>query len=472
MSAQGFTGLVDWLVTHRFDAIPDNALKAGKQCLLDGIACFRAGLQTAQMDAFARVLAVNSVGQGDRPIPVGNAGRAGLFDAVTLYANAANILDFDDCFREEAPSHPGATIIGPALACAHLLARSGCELLHAVVIAYEASLRIGAMLCPSDAAPSKDIGYATWQMFGAFIAAGRLFGLNRDQWLQGFGLAAQQAPLPSIVRANPAGGYTWLKNGYGAAAAAGVQSACLAKEGFIGDQHFFSRNFGFWKTYGSDRLRPECLSTMPGDDWWIRRVEFKPWACCRWAHPALEAILQMKPSFDVTQIEHIDVHSFREFVGTLDSPFPTNLVDAQFNARFLIASACVADDFNAALRTPDFESAAVRELFAKIDIHHDAALDRQHRADMSIPTRVAVMLKDGSTQERVLTEPPGSQRREPTTFDDTVSKYQSTLAPLIGDAAAERALAVVMQLETYPARDLMNALFASPETLTPERRPC
>lgn len=64
------------------------------------------------------------------------------------------------------------------------------------------------MRYPSEAAPSKDIGYATWQTFGAHIVAGRLFDLNREQWLQGFGLAAQQAPLPSIVRACPGGGYT------------------------------------------------------------------------------------------------------------------------------------------------------------------------------------------------------------------------------------------------------------------------
>lgn len=186
----------------------------------------------------------------------------------------------------------------------------------------------------------------------------------------------------------------------------------------------------------------------------------------------LEAILQMKPPFNTAQFEHIDVHAFREFVDPLDSPYPSNPVDAQFNARFLIATPCTADDLNAALRAPDFECAAVRALFAKIDIHHDPAFDRQHRTDMSIPSRVAVTLKVGSTQERVLAEPPGSHRRRPATFDDTVSKYRNTLAPLIGDTAAERSLAIVTQLETHTVRDLMNALFASPETLTPERRLC
>ncbi|MBB2925740.1 MmgE/PrpD family protein [Paraburkholderia silvatlantica] len=456
----GFAGLARWLIAHRFETIPADALAAGKQCVLDGLACLRAGLDTVQLRAMLRALALNSVA-AEGAIPLGRGLHGGLLDAAHAYAQAANVLDFDDCYREEAPSHPGATIIGPALACAHRSSKSGRDLLHAIVVAYEASLRIGTMLCPSEAAPSKDIGYATWQTFGAFIAAGMLLELDETQWRHGFGLTAQQAPMPTIVRANPQGGYTWLKNGYGNAASIGVLSACLAKEGYAGDQHFFSDEFGFWKTYGSDRIRPACLDTLPGDDWLIRRIEFKPWACCRWAHPALEGVLQMKLRFPLEQIDAIDLYSFREFVDTLDSPFPANLIDAQFNARFLIASAFVADDLNDALREPDFASPAIRALFAKIHVHHEPAFDRQHRADMSIPTRVVLRLADGSRHETLLAEPLGSHRREPMSPDATRAKFAAALRPVIGAVPTERALATILELEAHSARDLMQALFPS-----------
>ncbi|WP_028203927.1 MmgE/PrpD family protein [Paraburkholderia nodosa] len=455
----GFAGLARWLLAHRFESIPDDARAAGKQCLLDGIACLRTGLDTVQMRAMLRALSLNSVA-AHGTIPLGGALHGGLLDATHAYAQAANVLDFDDCYREEAPSHPGATIIGPALACAHQVSASGRELLHAIIVAYEASLRIGTMLCPSATAPSKDIGYATWQTFGAFVAAGMLLRLNEAQWLHGFGLTAQQAPMPMIVRANPQGGYTWLKNGYGNAAAAGVLSACLAKEGYAGDQHFFSDEFGFWKTYGSDRIRPEALDTLPGDDWLIHRVEFKPWACCRWAHPALEGVLQMKPRIDIGQIEAIDVYSFKEFVDTLDSPFPSNLVDAQFNARFLIASALLADDLNDALREPDFASPAIRELCAKISVHRDPAFDVQHRADMSIPTRVVLRMTDGSRHVTLLSEPLGSHLREPMLPEAICNKFIDALTPVIGVAPTQRALATILAMEAHPARDLTQALFA------------
>lgn len=449
--------MIDWLIAVEYEAIPATPLTAARQCLLDGLACLLAGLHAQPIDGLRRVMELNSAGATGR-VPIGQGRHAGLFDAANLYALAINILDFDDCYRP-APSHPAATIIGSALAVAHVLGSTGRELLTAIVKAYEASLRIGTALCPSDQAPSKDIGYATWQTFGAFVAAGALLKLDANQWLQGFGLTSQQAPVPMIVRANPEGSYTWLKNSYGPAAASGVMSAFLARQGFVGDQHFFSAEFGFWKTYGTDRFRPEYLASLPGDDWLIERVEFKPWACCRWSHPALEAVLKMKPAFDPDDVEVIDVYGFREFCATLDSPYPRTLVDAQFNIRFLIALALSHGDLNGALRDPDFGSPALRTLASKIHVHHDAQCDALRRVDLSIPTKVAVKLYDGRTFEQFVAEPSGSERRGIATIDETAGKLRETLAPLLPKVQIEALLTTLMSLESHTAGDLMAAAF-------------
>lgn len=455
--------MVEWLNGCRYEDVPPDVLTSGKQCLLDGLACLLAGLHAQPIADYRHVLEFNSANKTGL-VPIGGALEAGIFDAANLYAQAANILDFDDCYRY-APSHPGATIIGPALACAHVLKRSGQDMLLAIVKAYEASLRIGASLCPSDAAPSKDIGYATWQIFGAYVAAGTLLKLDHDQWIQGFGLAAQQAPVPMIVRTNPQGGYTWLKNTYGAAASAGVMSAFLAKQGYIGDQHFFSEEFGFWKIYGSDRFRPECLDALPGDDWLIRHVEFKPWACCRWSHPALEAILQMKPSIDLRKLQSIDLYAFKEFCGTLDSPYPANLVDAQFNVRFLIAVALLHNDVNAALRAPDFGSEELQKLFSKIHIHHDPECDALRRIDMSVPTKVVVKLAGESSREILISEPLGSERRGIADMAQTQGKFRDALWPLMPGNQAEKIIDLVMSLERHTATGLMETAFTEAENV-------
>lgn len=453
-----FSVMIDWLKSLALAHIPGPIIASTKQCLLDGLACLLAGLNTPPMKAYRQTLCMNSAANAGS-LPLGNGYYAGLYDAANFYAQSANILDFDDGYRA-APSHPGATIIGPALACAHILKRSGDDLLLAILKAYEASLRIGASLCPSEAAPSKDIGYASWQTFGAYISAAALLDLDSTQWAQGFGLTAQQAPMPMIVRANPQGGYTWLKNTYGAAASTGVMSAFLAHHGYVGDQHFFSPDFGFWKAYGSDRFRPECLNTLPGEDWWIRNVEFKPWACCRWAQPAIEAVLRMKPNIEVNAIDAIEIHGFKEFCTTLDSPWPRNMIDAQFNVRFLLAVALLHDDINAVLRNPNFEDQALQDLFSKIHVRHDAHCDTLRRIDLSIPTRVVVTLAGKPQQEIQLAEPMGCGSRGIASMQETQSKFVDALAPIMPSRRIDDIMEIVMTLENHDASELMHAAFS------------
>jgi 2-methylcitrate dehydratase PrpD len=461
-SSRGETGsfapVVAWLNAQRGAVAPAEVTAAAKQCLLDGAACLIGGAHTGVMDSYRKVLAANTVA-ADGAVPVGGGLRAGLLDAVHFYGQAANILDFDDCYRHDAPSHPGSTIIGTALACGSVEERSGKDLLTAITSAYEVSLRFGAALCPSDLAPSKDIGYATWQTFGAFVAAGTLLDLTPEQWEQGFGLAAQQAPISMIVRANPDGRYTWLKNGYGPASAAGTLAAMLAREGFVGDQHFFSEHFGFWKAYGSDRFRPECLATLPGSDWLIKRVEFKPWACCRWAQTTIEAVLQVKPAIRTEDIESIEILGFKDFCDTLDSPFPLSQVDAQFNVRYLVAIALLRKNINPALLGPVQNHERLIALASRIRVTHSPEMDDIRRKDLSIPARAVFQFKDGSRKEAFIAEPMGSPARGGTSMDDTIRKFQSTLHGLMPGERLQKIVDIVLSVECHDARYLLEAMF-------------
>lgn len=450
-----FSGLVNWLLELKLQDVPDTVVQDAKKCLLDGLTCLTAGSYTTTMDEYREVIKINSAKQYGG-VPIGRI-HAGVLDAANFYAQSSNILDLDDCYRA-APSHPGATIIGPALACAYNMKSSGDQLLLAIIKAYEGSLRIGASLCPSDAAPSKDIGYASWQTFGAYIAAGSLIGLTYHQWIQGFGLTAQQSPMPMIVRVNPEGNYTWLKNTYGIAAQAGVASAFLAQRGYIGDQHFFSDKFGFWKVYGSDQFRPQMLVTLPGTDWLITGVEFKPWACCRWAHPAIEAVLVMKEKINPQSIQSIDIYAFEEFCETLDSPWPTNLINAQFSARLLVSEALLCEDFDEALREPKLDDPLIKEMYNKVHIHHDSECDEKRLEDMAIPTRVVIRTSD-SVQERFISEPPGSAKRGIADMAETETKFKKNLSSIMSQKSVRRMCQLVRNIENEDPCKLLDLAF-------------
>jgi 2-methylcitrate dehydratase PrpD len=238
------------------------------------------------------VLRLNG-GAGAITIP-GSDARLSLLGAAYLGGHTANALDFDDCFRDGAPSHPGATVIPPALAVAEDRAASGAELMTAIVAGYEVSLRIGRALDASPSRKAQVMGYGTWQTFGATAAAASLMKLDAQRIRSAFGLAGLQAPVPGVRKSveglRP---YGWIKNAYGMCAQAGLLSALMAESGFHGHQNIFDGPFGFWIMAGSDQHDVSGYRDL-GTDWMITRVEFKPYACCRWSHTMIEGLAKLR----------------------------------------------------------------------------------------------------------------------------------------------------------------------------------
>ena len=148
-SATTAQALAEWTARLAVGDVPPDVLHQAKRCVIDSIACIVGGLDLMPMRLLLDVLSKESA-QGPVPIP-GTAIRLGITAAAHFGAQAANVLDFDDSFRAGAPSHPGATVVPPALAVAAARRCSGLELLLAVVAGFEVSLRIGRSVLASPA---------------------------------------------------------------------------------------------------------------------------------------------------------------------------------------------------------------------------------------------------------------------------------------------------------------------------------
>jgi 2-methylcitrate dehydratase PrpD len=122
-----------------------------------------------------------------------------------------------------------AAIWPAALAAAEFSAASGDALITAVAVGWEAAARLHRSLGPDH----EERGFstiATCGTFGAAVATGRLFDLDRDSLLNTIGLAASYAGgLRSDDDANGANGVL-----VGLAAAAGIEVACMARVGLTG----------------------------------------------------------------------------------------------------------------------------------------------------------------------------------------------------------------------------------------------
>ncbi len=311
--------------------------------LLDWVGCAVAGSQEEDVTRVAAL--AQAEGQGVCRIIGG--GRAGPQAAALANGPAGAILEMDDVDRR-ALLHPGPVVMPAALALAeHLGVTDGEALLDAVVRGYEAMIRIGRAAGPSHYRffhPTGTIGG-----FGAAAAGASLMGLDGERTAWALGLAGQQGAGLWRARHEP-GSVKALHDGR--AAANGVASALLARDGFRGPLRVLEGEQGFFPAMAPD-ADPEAVLAV-ADSWLIHEVSFKPHAACRHAHPAIDAALALRERLLPLSVHPresgdpvlwaIRVETYRDSVLFCDKPAPTTPPEAKFSLQHSVAVALIHGD--------------------------------------------------------------------------------------------------------------------------------
>ncbi len=76
-----------------------------------------------------------------------------------------------------------------------------------------------------------------------------------------------------------------------------------------------------------------------GHSWLINSNYFKPYACCRWLHAAVNAceIIKLENDFNINDVEHIEIEVFGRAINLVGSKYPKNPIQAQFHLPFVVA---------------------------------------------------------------------------------------------------------------------------------------
>lgn len=427
-----------------FEIIPQPALHAAKRLILDCIGCMVGGSQLPQgrmmIDFFTAVPGggESTIVSTRKRIPSPHAG----------YVNAylANLLDFDDTYY----GHPGATVIPPALALGEKMHITGRELLAAVVTGYEVGMRVADAIKPSRRRLKKVWGLSTWQVFTSVAASGKVLGLDREGMLHAIGLAALNAPVPSVRKLGLENGEIhWMKNNYGWAAMGGMLAAMMAQQGFRGDPSVFDGPRGFWIMAGSDRYRPNLMNKGLGEKWAVERVSIKPYSACRHINPTLDAVFALigTGGFTVEAIRHVDVTTFFEVVENY-SFFPREAFTVPFSAPYLIALCLLGIPtgpqwFNG----KHLSNPRVRELADRVRFHHWPEADALYgKVKRELISRVAIETADGRSFEKEVRLPRGDPRN-PMTDEELRGKFLSLAGPVLGQAQAADICTEIWNLE-------------------------
>jgi 2-methylcitrate dehydratase PrpD len=348
---------------------------------------------------------------------------------------AAHTVEVDDIYRDGI-YHPGA----PTIAAAHALGFARPNFLRAVIVGYEISTRIGALMGRAHYQYWHNTG--TIGCFGAAAAAAELLNLDARAFAHAlatvatFAAALQQAfRMDSMSKPLHAG----------RAAEAGVTAALAAREGVTGSLDILEGDAGFGRAMGDNPDWERALVGL-GRDFHITRMTFKNHACCGHTFAAIDGALALQSRMGVRpgDIERVDVGTYRAGVEVAHYAEPRTPAEARFSLRYVVATALTHGSVRlAAFDSPRLMDPATRALMHKVvpavDTELDAAFPKQRAARVAITTR--------GKREELLQPTRKGDPDLPLTDAELEDKYMELAAPVIGRAAAQELLARLWRLE-------------------------
>jgi 2-methylcitrate dehydratase PrpD len=396
---------------------PDDVETHVKARVLDTLAAITAGYRQEGVDIVREYATTRLDGtETAQATLLDGSGETVAVEGATL-ANgvAANALDVDDGHRE-VKGHPAAVVVPPALAAAEVVDASIRDVLDAVFVGYELAVRAGLAIHAVDDVYT---GTGSWGALGAAAATARLFEFSDEQTTHALAVAEYHAPRTPIMRGVEKPGMT--KDGIGWGAYAGVVAAQLAEAGFTGSGTVFD------EAAVEDTLREEFHVTQG---------YLKPYPCCRWAQPGVEAVLRLRSRYDVdpTSVESVRVATFEE-ATQLHTRRPETPEEAQYSYPYPVAAALVRGQFTQAEHAASARTdATILALADRVEFVVDDALNERFPTECL--ARVAVETAE-ETYRSDVTRGRGA-RDAPLSSGERLQKARRFVSPTLPESTVGR----------------------------------
>ena len=304
--------------------IPASARRMARFSLFDWLVCGRAGVA----EPLALILRDYVGAEGGRAVASVFGGNPAPARAAALVNGAtSHALDYDDTHFAHV-GHPSVAIYPAALAVGEEMGVTAAAVADAFLIGAETSVRIGRVL----GAGHYNRGFhqtATAGAFGATVAAGRLYGLTRDQMRVAIGLCATRASgLKSQF------GTMGKPYNAGIAAANGVECAGLARAGFTSADDGLMGAQGFVPTHAD---APEMPPATPPGTFLFEDIKYKLHACCHGTHAMIEALAALKHAHNLTpeRVASIHLRTSPRWLSVCDIKTPRTGLEVKFSYTWL-----------------------------------------------------------------------------------------------------------------------------------------
>lgn len=427
--------------------VPARVIAKAKLVFLDTLGV---ALASSTMDFGAMVTSVARRLGGDKhSVVIGSPSRVAAANAVIANGTLAHGLDYDDTL-EEAIVHTGSCAWMTALAVGEEVGASGAAVLEAAIIGTEVLCKVG-LVAPGKFHARGFHPTAICSTFGAAAAAGKLFGLNDDQWVDAFGICGSQSS--GIIEYLADG--TWTKRMHpGWSAHGGVIACLLAQEGFRGPAKVFEGTHGFFNGFGGKNdYRFEKLLEL-GQEWETPKLAFKSYPCGSISHPYMDCALKIKQKYALApeKIAEVVCRTAEGPVHRLWEPLadkqkPASSYGAKFSlpyslAVMLIRGRAGLDEFtDDAIREPE-----VLKLAAKVRYVLDPTIDYPRH----FSGHVKIVLDDGTVLEENQPHPRGGLE-DPLPPEEVEAKFRANARLALPAEIGEKIIDAVHHLEQLPS---------------------
>ncbi len=434
-----------WLHSTRFTDIPPEIVAFAKRCLLDLIGVAAAG-RTTELSRIIHDHAAAHFGPGTAAAPMLFDGRM-VSPAGAALAGGMTIDSIDAHDGNKlTKGHTGCSQLPALLAFSFALGSpSPREFLADLVVGYEIATRAGIAL--HQTAPDYHTSGA-WGAVGAAALGARLMSLDAETSFEAMGIAEYHGPRSQMMRVidHP----TMLKDGSGWGAMAGVSAAYLAADGFTGAPAV---------TINDPEVK--ALWADLGERWIITEQYFKPYPVCRWAQPAVEAVVALRQAYEflADQVVAVEIATFHE-AARLATALPTTTEHAQYSLPFPVAAALVRGQLGAgevtaaALVDPDIRRVSQLVTIIEDEQHNDAFPGNRY-------ARATITLADG----RRLTSEDHEPRGDPEdhlTDEEIRAKFYTFAEPVLGAERCQAIEAAIDRLDTAESLDELVGLLYPP----------
>jgi 2-methylcitrate dehydratase len=426
----------------QFADLPAAVVHHAKRILLDALGCALGGREELDVRLALRVYRELS-GAGPATV-IGEPRKVDPASAALLNALMVRVLDYNDIYWEQDPSHP-SDLIPAALASCERAGADGRELLVGIVLGHEMEMR----LCEAADPGIRERGWhhATFTAIAAPIVAGRCLRLPAPAIQHAVGIAASHGPTLGAVTA---GGLTMMKNTVDPLAAQkGVVAALLAEAGYTGPAHVLDGKEGLTHCLGP-AWRLDVLTEGLGEAWRIPRCGLKAYPTEALTHSPITGVLALVREHDLRpdDVARVEVRTVARAVDILADPAkydPRTRETADHSLPYVVSAALVDRQVTPAQLLPErIADPTIRAQLPKVAVVADPEIEK------TFPARkraiVGITTVDGRVLTRVVEAPKGDAG-DPLTDDEIEEKFDALAAPVLPDETRRRLKETVWGLE-------------------------